>query len=189
MRELEQLRVGSKLYIHNTLIDLQVVHSGGHSLLEHPADPGEHPKVSSWQSGLHKTYAAALPGMRPIRIDQWKFGAESVKPTVIRSIGGTPATKSELLRFQRDDFNYPVQRLAGLDSTGRFRTAAAKEYPWLLSQALASTMVHDLARSVQKPMRCIDHSSLGPDFEWLLRYACKSSCIRSEASWLPDYQR
>ena len=70
MRELEQLRVGSKLYIHNTLIDLQVVHSGGYSLLEHPADPREYPKVSSWQSGLHKTYAAALPNHLPIRIDQ-----------------------------------------------------------------------------------------------------------------------
>ncbi len=190
LRELEQLRVGSKLYIHNTLVDLQVVQAGGYSLLEHPADPVEQPKPSSWQSGLHKTYAAALHGFRPIRIDQWKYGAESVKPTVIRSMGGTPTTKRELLRFQRHDFDYPLHKLAGTDSTGKFRTAAAKEYPWLLSKALASTLLHDLARGVQKrPLRCIDFSTLGHDFEWLIQYACKSSCICSSATWLPDYQR
>ena len=123
-------------------------------------------------------------------LTKWKYGAESVKPTVIRSMGGSPFTKQEVLRLQRHDLPYPVTRLAGNNAEGQFKTSAAKEYPWLLSKALASTLLHDLARGVQnRPLRSIGHASLGVDFEWLTQFACKSSRICESATWIPDYQR
>ena len=188
MREIEQLRVGSKLYIHNSLLDLQIVLMGGYSLLEHPADPGEEPKASSWQTSFHRVYAAALPGCTPIRIDQWKYGAESVKPTVIRAMGGHCA-KAELLRHQDNTLPFPSKRLSGTDSNGQFKTAAAKEYPWLLSRALASALLAEVADGVQtRPLRCLSYASLGSDFQWLQQFACKSSRIDANATFLPDYQ-
>ena len=188
MREIEQLRVGSKLYIHNSLLDLQIVLVGGYSLLEHPADPCEDPKASSWQSSFHRVYAAALPGCTPIRINQWKYGAESVKPTVIRAMGGKCA-KAELLRHQDHSLPFPSKRLFGIDSNGQFKTAAAKEYPWLLSRSLASALLAEVADGVQtRPLRCLSHASLGRDFQWLQHFACKSSRIDANATFLPDYQ-
>ena len=190
MREIEQMRVGSKLYIHNTLIDLQVVKHGGFALLEHPADPQEDPKPSTWQSRFHTVYAKALPGTTPIRIDQWKFGASSVKPTVIRSMGGDGQTKFDLLRHQDHDLPRPTKVLKGVDERGQFRTAEAKEYPALLSKALATTLLQEIARGIQcRPLRGISAAFLGKDFEWLAQVARNSSCIKANAVWLPDYQR
>ena len=61
--ELEQLRVGSQLYINSALVEFEVVHNGGYSLLEHPAD-------------------------------------HSVKPTIIRAMGGDrPRPSMNLLEF------------------------------------------------------------------------------------------
>lgn len=190
MREIEQMRVGSKLYIHNTLIDLQVVQHGGFALLEHPADPQEDPKPSTWQSQLHKVYAYALPGTIPIRIDQWKFGASSVKPTVIRSMGGDSQTKFDLLRHQDHQLPRPSTVLKGVDERGQFRTAEAKEYPTLLSKALATTLLQEIARGVKsRPLHGIPSVLLGTDFDWLAQIARNSSCIKANAVWLPDYQR
>lgn len=190
MKEIEQLRVGSKLYIHNTLIDLLVVKHGGIALLEHPADPQEDPKPSSWQSQLHKVYAAALPGTEPIRIDQWKYGADSIKPTVIRSMGGDKRTRFDLLSHQNHELPRPTKILAGVDESGKFKTAAAKEYPSLLSRALATTLLQTIQRGLRgRSLRCVKAAFLGNDFDWLLQVAEQSSHIDANAEFKPDYQR
>ena len=188
--ELEQLRVGSKLYINSALVEFEVVHNGGYSLLEHPADPMESPKVSSWQTHFHQVYGKAMPGSTSIQIGQWKYGAHSVKPTIIRAMGGNRQTKYDLLEFQDHTLPKPKNVLAGLDQDGSFKTSAAKEYPWRLSKALAVTMLRGIQRGLsQRPLRDVSHSLLEGDFSWLAQYARTSSCIHANSHWLPDYQR
>lgn len=190
LRELEQLRVGTKLYVHNALVEMEVVHNGGFAMLEHPADPMEEPKVSSWQTNFNRIFGKAMPSSIPIQIGQWKYGAESVKPTIIRSMGGDAETKRDFLSFQDHSLIKPTSVLAGLDSKGQFKTSAAKEYPWRLSKALAYTMLRGISRAVAKrPLRDVTSTLLEGDFEWLKSYARTSSCISADSHWLPDYQR
>ena len=131
-----------------------------------------------------------MPSSIPIQIGQWKYGAESVKPTIIRSMGGDAETKRDFLSFQDHSLIKPTSVLAGLDSKGQFKTSAAKEYPWRLSKALAYTMLRGISRAVAKrPLRDVTSTLLEGDFEWLKSYARTSSCISADSHWLPDYQR
>lgn len=180
----------TKLYVHNALVEMEVVHNGGFAMLEHPADPMEEPKVSSWQTNFNRIFGKAMPSSIPIQIGQWKYGAESVKPTIIRSMGGDAETKRDFLSFQDHSLIKPTSVLAGLDSKGQFKTSAAKEYPWRLSKALAYTMLRGISRAVAKrPLRDVTSTLLEGDFEWLKSYARTSSCISADSHWLPDYQR
>lgn len=82
----------------------------------------------------------------------------------------------------------PTAPAIGVDADGRFRTVVHKEYPRRLSSglahALASQLRRDLrARHVREP------ANLPPPLHtWVKDIARHCAAIRSEATWLPDYQ-
>lgn len=64
-------------------------------------------------------------------------------------MGGDSQTKFYLLRHQDHQLPQPSTVLKGVDKRGQFRTAEAKEYPTLLSKALATTLLQEIARGIQ----------------------------------------
>ena len=188
LRELEQLRTGNRLYFNCNLLEFHVALRGGTTLLLHPADPGQPEKCSSWQSRLHQHYAKKVMHTDPIRIDQWRFGAPTAKPTVIRAMKSLTA-RYEMHRHYLGGLTKPKAKLAGLDADGSFRTAVAKEYPMAMSKALAVTIVKDIASKLRLGHRCVDCTALGANFEWLNTVRKASAVIRTDATMLPDYQR
>ena len=67
IRELEQLRMGNRFYINCNVLEFNIALRGGMTLLEHPADPQEDGKSSSWQSQLHQHYSRHVVSSGPIR--------------------------------------------------------------------------------------------------------------------------
>ena len=82
-RDLQQLAAGSALMLANIKIESGVVIRGGAALLEHPAE----------SSPIQQTLCGAAPGAQRIQIQQWKYGAQAIKPTTIRVIGLPPSAK------------------------------------------------------------------------------------------------
>ena len=151
MRELTQLRVGAQLYFHCNLIEFAIALNGGVTMEEHPASSGVPGQASSWQSALNTHFAKGLEHVWPIRIDQWRFGASSVKPTVLRVIGA-PQARYEIWKHTDPHAIRPksTAQLRGVDtSTGEFKTASAKEYPAGLSRAMAMVLLKELQAKVR----------------------------------------
>ena len=188
LRELEQLRTGNLLYFNCNILEFHVSLRGGVSLLEHPADPNEEGKCSSWQSCLHQHYAKSVINTKPVRINQWRYGAPTVKPTVIRVMNATRADR-ELHQHYVEGLEKPSAKLGGVNSQGEFHTAAAKEYPAAMSRALATSIVKELAIKLKRGYHCIDCKDLGANYDWLLEVKKVCATIRADACMRPDYQR
>ena len=188
IRELEQLRMGNRLYINCNVLEFNIALRGGMTLLEHPADPQEDGKSSSWQSQLHQHYSRHVVNSGPIRVNQWRFGAPTVKPTVIRAMG-TQEAKYEMHRHYLGGIQKPTKKLSGIDDTGQFCTAAAKEYPTAMSKGLAFSVAKTLACRLKQGQRFVQHTEIGPLFTWVKTMCVVSKDIRQDAVMMPDYQR
>ena len=188
IRELEQLRMGNRLYINCNVLEFNIALRGGMTLLEHPADPQEDGKSSSWQSQLHQHYSRHVVNSGPIRVNQWRFGAPTVKPTVIRAMG-TQEAKYEMHRHYLGGIQKPTKKLSGIDDTGQFCTAAAKEYPTAMSKGLAFSVAKTLACRLKQGQRFVQHTEIGPLFTWVKTMCVVSKDIRHDAVMMPDYQR
>lgn len=81
----------NRLYINCNVLEFNIALRCGMTLLEYPADQSEEGKSSSWQSQLHQHYSRHVAHSGPIRVDQWRYGAPTVKPTVIRAMGAQEA--------------------------------------------------------------------------------------------------
>jgi len=106
-------------------------------LLEHPADPGVAPFPSLFATAeclaLQQASGAVL-----VTLDQCRFGAPSRKSTTILST--IPNVSALELRCNHKGHDLV---LVGLDEHGRFRTAAAQEYPAALCEAFAQVALAD----------------------------------------------
>ena len=191
MKELTQLRVGTQLYFHCNLIEFAIALNGGVTMEEHPASSGVPGQASSWQSALNTHFAKGLEHAWPIRIDQWRFGASSVKPTVLRVIGA-PQARFEIWKYTDPHAIRPksTAQLRGVDAcTGEFKTAGAKEYPAGLSRAMAMVLLKELHAKIRSgSVQFWDASSIPEKVEWLRDMHVYSAQIRADATRLPDYQ-
>ena len=188
IRELEQLRMGNRLYINCNVLEFNIALRGGMTLLEHPADPQEDGKSSSWQSQLNQHYSRHVANSGPIRVNQWRYGAPTVKPTVIRAMG-TQEAKYEIHRHYLGGIQKPTKKLSGIDDTGQFCTAAAKEYPTAMSKGLAFSVAKTLVSRLKLGQRTVQYTEIGPLFEWVRTTSLLSKDIRHDAVMMPDYQR
>ena len=102
----------------------------------------------------------------PVRVDQWRYGAATVKPTVIRAMNSTVG-RYELHRHYVQGLVKPTAKLGGRDQEGQWKTAAAKEYPAAMRRALAFSVIKDLAVKYKSGHRCTDCSELGVLYDWL----------------------
>ena len=188
-RELHQLATGSALMLSNLKIELTVVLNGGAALLEHPDIPDDPEFASVWRTPLQQRICGAAPGHQRLHIQQWKYGAPAVKPTLIRAMG-LPRSATTLHGQAIPGLKKPTNTLAGRDDqTGQFRTACAKEYPPGLCRALVVTLFSGLARRMKSEGTIIRNLSLleERDKQWLDCVATMSATSFSSA-FLPDYQ-
>ena len=189
--KLRQLRVGSLLYFNCNLVEFAIALNGGVSMEEHPASSGVSGQASSWQSSLNRHFAAHVENTFPIRIHQWRFGAASVKPTVLR-VMGAPTARFEIWKHVDPNAKKPPPQaqLRGINSnTGEFRTAGAKEYPSGLSKAIAHVMIKELSDKVASGcLHFWDWNSYPQEIGWLHEMHLYSAQIRADAVRLPDFQ-
>ena len=126
-------------------------------------------------------FAAHVEDSRPIRVDQWRFGADSVKPTVLR-VMGAPSARFEVWKH--------VAQLRGInEETGEFRTASAKEYPTQLSKAIAHVILTEVKAKIQRGQwQFWERQSFPTEVGWLHDMHVYSAQIRADAVRLPDFQ-
>ena len=122
-RELRQLHMGSRLLLHSARFEAYVVLGGGGSAMEHPA-PRKDPEVpSSFAAPIMTKYLAHL-NARKHYIEQYRFGAVGIKPTLLRSLN---LSRFQHLREAEDPMaQRPSQGLRGLDEQGNWRTSSPK---------------------------------------------------------------
>eukprot|EP00435_Cladocopium_sp_Y103_P026565 s3814_g6.t1 len=99
LRELRQLGMGSHLMLHGIGIELRVLLGGGGSLMEHPAIPEDPDYASIWRTDLHKNVVMRCPHAKEVYVEQWRYGADCVKPTILRGIG-LPGIETYLHQFR-----------------------------------------------------------------------------------------
>eukprot|EP00435_Cladocopium_sp_Y103_P057853 s641_g20.t1 len=189
LRELKQLAMGSHLMLHSIGIELRVLLGGGGSLMEHPATPDDPTFASIWRTDLHRNVVMGCPHAVEALVEQWRYGADCIKPTFLRGIG-LPGIEPNLHRFCVPGVTRHKRILAGFDAeTRKFRTSAAKEYP----SGLCSAMIHASFLSLKdriaaEGVRCIEWENLDAGARsWVLALHSKGNSHFSEG-FLPDYQ-
>ena len=114
-----------------------------------------------------------------------------MKPTVLR-VMGAPTAKYEVWRHVDPLAKKPPPKaqLRGINSaTGEFRTASAKEYPTMLSRAIAQVVLTEIRAKVNSGrVRFWDRQSFPEEVEWLQAMHVYSAQIRADAVRLPDFQ-
>eukprot|EP00435_Cladocopium_sp_Y103_P021289 s4628_g5.t1 len=189
MRELQQLGMGSQLMLHSLGIELRVLLGGGGSLMEHPAIPDDPSFASIWRTDIHRDLVMRSPHALETCIEQWRYGADCIKPTLLRSIG-LPGIDLHLHRLRKPGVIRPTRILAGYDEgTKSFRTSAAKEYPPGLCRAMIEASFSSLRSRIEaEGTHCIDWSALSQQArDWVQAMQAKSDSGFSE-HFLPDYQ-
>jgi hypothetical protein len=136
--ELAQIFTGNSLLLKGMLPAVVVTVRGGATFLEHPAVPFEESYPSIWRTGLLKLLQRAPAGPFRITIKQWRYGAESVKPTTL--LYSNSRLPHALESCKLDGAVRPQKHLIGKALDGSYRTAAAKEYPAALNEAFAHAL-------------------------------------------------
>lgn len=131
-----------------------------------------------WRSGILRLLLRGAVPFRRVTIQQWRFGAEGVKPTMLLYSNGP--LSSALERCELSDITKPTVPLLGRDAEGRFRTSKAKEYPSALSRAFALCFSDRMARlNINSSPKEAD-----PIFFYFVALA---SCLEG-GGMMPDYQ-
>lgn len=142
-RELRQLAMGTRLLMHSQQAETMICLNGGMSAMERPKSrrredcPDDAILPSSWDAYTQVHFLSHIPLCRFHQVEQWKYGADSVKPTTFRTIGMRNFA-ANLAKHADPHAVRPQMVLQGLNDKGAWKTAHAKEYPHLLCQALAS---------------------------------------------------
>ncbi len=177
------------MMLHQLQLDVEIVLRGGASLKEQPGHPREDAHASIWRTALHKVVMMGIAEAHELRVAQWRFGAVSPKPTVLRTIG-IPHQGSTFRQLELPDVPYPVQVLGGIPSTGEFKTAQAKEYPSQLCKAIMTAVVKGLrVRHIREGASTVLLRELTQDSQnWLKEMESVSAVIEEGRTFLPDYQ-
>ena len=188
MREIKQLQMGSRLMLHQLRVDAEVVLRGGAAMKEHPGTPRDPSYASVWRTDIHRSLMMQLVEAHELRIQQWRYGALSPKPTVIRTLG--IRHMGQVFRACEDPTaSYPQEILGGRDSSGGFKTAAAKEYPPRLCLALTEAAVNGLHdRYRREGLHRLSGSLLPPRAQKWLKEMEEASAHFCTETFLPDYQ-
>ena len=189
LRELLQVSMGTRLMLGCHKIELLTFLGGGASIKEHPATPRPPDFASVWRTDLHRNIVMSAPGAQHVLVEQWKYGAASVKPTHL-SILGLPPSGRSLRASELPNLERPTTTLHGVDpASGQFRTAKAKEYPSGLCRALVVVTLSGLRRRVaDEGWNIIRHSQLGEREKAWLRDVSRCTNEAHATTFLPDYQ-
>ena len=188
LRELRQLGTGSHLMLNSLAIELRVCLGGGGSVMEHPSIPDNEELASIWRTPQHRHLVMRAPEAQLVYIEQWRYGAESVKPTILRGLG-LPRLARHLHSCRCPGMVRPTKVLAGFDhAKQRFRTAAAKEYPAGLSEGIVRSAFLSLQMRLRsnapQTVQWQDFSS--SDRKWVQSLIEQGSSF-STSTFLPDF--
>eukprot|EP00438_Fugacium_kawagutii_P026089 Skav226880 [mRNA] locus=scaffold1187:311960:318342:- [translate_table: standard] len=187
LAELRQLSTGSALLCRSLILELLVVLMGGGCLMEHPAPPLDASHVSTWTTEIQTNYMHKLPFARTCNFSQYRFGAVSVKPTTFR-VAGLPGF-APIFYGEQENYERPTTQLGGWSLfEGRYRTAAAKEYPPKLCRAMVwSVLTVARRRFLREGARSVAWSTIPErDRAWLDRLEADAQSLTDE--FRPDYQ-
>ena len=189
-KELRQTLIGTRLLFHSLILEVAVVLAGGGSLMEHPRENPAEDRVSVWRLKLHKSWLMNLPDAKEHHVEQWQFGSLGVKPTTLRALNLGPShVVSQILRDGVDPLQVrPVNPLRGKASDGKYRTAAAKEYPSSLCRTLVVAALSGLKYRLQHS-GCVQGETLSPEeSEWINQMHAAACEATLSGTFLPDFQ-
>ena len=189
-REGRQLAMGTKLMLHSWQLEVAVVLQGGGSIQEHPEEASDEAIASVWRTPTHRKLLMAAPDACRHVVEQWRYGSKGVKPTCLRALNlGDPAISARVLAETESVYpERPVQGLQGKDDSGRFRTAAAKEYPRDLCRAIAATWLTGIRHRIShEGVRLCTVQPAPEELSWLKALSEASGWV-GQGSFLPDYQ-
>ena len=136
LAELAQVFTGNCLLLKGLYLAVIVALRGGAVFLEHPAIPHNEEYPSIWRLGLIRLLLRQPHAlMRRITVEQWRFGSVGIKPTTL--MYANAPLPAALQQCQLDSVQRPEGYLIGKNSSGQYRTAAAKEYPEALNRSFA----------------------------------------------------
>ena len=136
LAELAQIFTGNCLLLKGLYLAVIVALRGGAVFLEHPAIPHNEEYPSIWRLGLVRLLLRQPHAlMRRITVEQWRFGSVGIKPTTL--MYANAPLPAALQQCQLDSVQRPEGLLIGKNSSGQYKTAAAKEYPEALNRSFA----------------------------------------------------
>lgn len=175
VRELEQVGIGARLLLRGLHLAILVALNGGAVLLEHPAEPWRPEAPAIWKTALVRMLTGAHTPFRVVTLQQWAFGAVSMKPTSL--LAANVDIEAHLAQHAMTWRTRPSLKLQGRDALGSFYTAKAKEYPIPLCRAFASAL-H--SRLTSAPMVSAEWADTARAYARL--------CKEFGGSMMPDYQ-
>ena len=176
--ELEQLGVGSDLFLRGLWLSILVAFAHGAVILEHPAPPFDESYPTIWATWVIQSLRTYCPWFDLLVIQQWKLGSAANKPTGLMYAN---CRLPEWVRANELPHLPPPQiSLIGKEIDGSFRTARAKEYPSAMNRALAQTIMADLDTA--------EPSTPAPTW-WEFVQTLAASCTSLDSGcMMPDYQ-
>ena len=190
LRELYQTLIGSRLFFHSLIAEVEVVLAGGGAIMEHPREHPQEDRASVWRLPCHRLWIMRLPHAHEHHIEQWQFGSPGVKPTTLRALNLGPARIVESAFLEGVDplRVRPQNPLRGRSSDGRFKTAAAKEYPSSLCRSLVIATLSGLKHRLEQG-GWVEGNSLTPEeAAWITNLHNSAQQPALSGSYLPDFQ-
>ena len=179
-KEYRQLKQGSAFFLQTALLAAwQLVH-GGVFLSEHPGPPPQQQYASIWRTGILKLLLRH-PEVKLHVVQQWRWGAEALKPTGILAVGA-PAFNKEMYRHCDESAVRPTVGAIGKEASGAFRTSKLKEYPKGLAYSLCAQMWRKFEIRQTSPKEIPTEL-----WQWISEVATESQRM-TDCSFLPDYQ-
>ena len=183
-KELKQAQTGTNFFLQGLQALGSHIVRGGLFLSEHPGMPTDPDRPTTWRAPLTQLLRKH-PDVHLSHIQQWRWGAEAVKPTGLLA-HRLPKLLASLYACSVPDAQRPTTAAIGKSPEGEFRTAKLKEYPTALSAAFAKAFGDQLRTDLRMPW---DQIHEGQSLRgWIREAAEAGSEIRANAEALPDYQ-
>ena len=183
LKELQQILIGNGLLLKGLHLGACVACQGGAVALEHPAPPYQIERPSVWRTAIIKLLCSAGMPFRQYTFQQWRHGAQGVKPTTL--LYAHAAIPSIFAANEQRHLERPTVPLIGRAADGSFKTAVAKEYPAGMNFCFAESFwQHIKARLTKHPIL-----EPFPEFPVYVKELAKiSACVDRDRSIMPDYQ-
>ena len=183
LKELHQILIGNGLLLKGLHLSACVACQGGAVALEHPAPPFQIERPSVWRTAIIKLLCSAGMPFRQYTFQQWKHGAQGVKPTTL--LYAHAAIPRVFAANEQPHLARPTVPLIGRAADGSFKTAVAKEYPAGMNFCFAESFwLHITARFArhQVPMPISGFPV------YVKELARISACVDRDRLIMPDYQ-
>ena len=132
------MRASNGLWGSTLILAAECLKAGAPFSIEHPAEPANPYSPALWRIPIVKLMHNH-PRVQRIRVKQGYYGASSPKPTDLMLIH-CAQNAEELIKKYRSVHVLPPPLPPGKDASGRYYTAALKEYPASFSRGLVAIL-------------------------------------------------